>query len=158
MDEINIKNLTFSKKPISVPVDYRPAYKIALICLILRFSCIGDKSSLLKLHLISWSLKSRENKKQLLKFIQNNKSKEISVWGIEPALNRALQLAVADSFFSYKSSSYKLEKKGAQLLKKIIDSGDIFLEEIEFLKNIGKKSLTEKSIQELTNKWRLFND
>ena len=158
MTDYTIKNITFSKKPISVPADYRPAYKIAQICLILKYSCIGEKSSLLKLHLITWAFKSIENRQTLLEFISNSKNADLSVWGIEPTLNRALHLAVADNFCSYQKAAYKLDEKGLEFVKKIEENGDILTDEISLLKQIGKKGITEKSIQNLTNKWTLFND
>lgn len=158
MNDFKIKNISFSKKPISLPADYRPSYKIAQICLILKYSCIGEKSSLLKFHLISWAFKSVENRKVLLTFIIDAKNSDLTVWGIEPTLNRALQIAVADEFCSYKNANYKLESKGLEFVKMIEDSGDILIEEIALLKQIGKRGITEKSIQDLTTKWTLFND
>ncbi len=158
MSENTIKNITFSKKPISLPADYRPAYKIAQICLILKYSCIGEKSSLLKFHLITWAFKSIENRQTLLNFISNPQNSDLSVWGIEPTLNRALHIAVADNFCSYQKANYKLEEKGLEFIKKIEENGDILTDEISFLKQIGKRGITEKTIQNLTNKWTLFND
>ncbi|MDD4641809.1 MAG: hypothetical protein PHF92_10705 [Bacteroidales bacterium] len=158
MSDYTIKNITFSKKPISIPPDYRPAYKIAQICLILKYACIGEKSSLLKFHLISWAFKSVTNRQTLLTFITDPQNSDLSVWGIEPTLNRALHIAVADDFCSYKNANYKLEDKGLEFAKKIEDEGDILIDEIELLKQIGKRGITEKSIQDLTNKWTLFND
>lgn len=158
MSDFTIKNITFSKRPISIPPDYRPAYKIAQICLILKYSCIGEKSSLLKFHLISWAFKSIENRRTLLTFITDPKHSDLSVWGIEPTLNRALHIAVADNFCSYQNANYKLEEKGFEFAKKIEEVGDILADEIALLKQIGKRGITEKSILDLTNKWTLFND
>ena len=158
MFDYTIKNISFSKKPISIPADYRPAYKIAQICLILKYSCIGEKSSLLKFHLISWAFKSIENRQALLTFIKDPKNSDLSVWGIEPTLNRALHIAVADNFCSYQNANYKLEEKGIEFTVKIEEDGDILTDEIILLKQIGKRGITEKSIQDLTNKWTLFND
>lgn len=158
MSDYTIKNITFSKKPISIPADYRPAYKIAQICLILKYACIGEKSSLLKFHLISWGFKSIENRQALSSFIKDSSKSDLSVWGIEPTLNRALHIAVADEFCSYKNANYKLENKGLEFTKKIEENVDILIDEIAFLKQIGKRGITEKSIQDLTNKWTLFND
>ena len=158
MSDYTIKNITFSKKPISIPVDYRPAYKIVQICLILKYVCVGEKSSLLKFHLISWAFKSIANRQILLTFITDPTNSELSVWGIEPTLNRALHIAVADNFCSYKNGNYKLESKGLEFAKKIENDGDTLLDEIALLKQIGKRGITEKSIQNLTKKWNLFND
>jgi len=133
-------------------------YKIAQICLILKYTCVGNKSSLLKLHLLSWTFKSIENRKTLLQFIKSNYETDLSVWGIEPTLNRALHIAVAEKYCSYLKGKYILEEKGLIFTSKIEEDIEILKDEIVLLKTIGKKSITEDRLQILSNKWKLFND
>jgi hypothetical protein len=158
MSELNFKSITFKKRPISIPAEYRPLYKIAQICLILKYTCVGSKSSLLKLHLLSWTFKSIENRNTLLHFINTNFETDLSVWGIEPTLNRALHIAVAEKYCSYSKGKYILEEKGLIFTNKIEEDVEILKDEIELLKVIGKKSITEDRLQILSNKWKLFND
>ncbi|MDE5422121.1 hypothetical protein L3073_07865 [Ancylomarina sp. DW003] len=158
MNELNIKHLSFTKRPISVPADYRPNYKIAQVCLTLKYSCIGNKSGLLKLHLFSWAFKRIENRKVLLSFVESNFKTDFSVWGIEPTLNRALQIATAEKYCSYSKGTYKLEEKGFMFCDKIEEDEEILFDEISLLKKIGKKKITDKKLKELTNQWTLFND
>ena len=87
--ELYAERITFSKKPISIPPEYRPSYTIGLIVLILKICCQSSKSSLLKLHLINWALKSDENRNSLKKFVLSNYTESSKTWGIEPSLNRA---------------------------------------------------------------------
>lgn len=70
--EINFDKITFKRKPIPIPVDYRPTYKISIIILVLKFCCNSETSSLLKLHLFSWVVKSESNMDQFKKFILSN--------------------------------------------------------------------------------------
>ncbi|MDD5242299.1 MAG: hypothetical protein PHG47_11360 [Sulfuricella sp.] len=158
MNELNFKNISFTKRPISIPAEYRPLYKIAQICLILKHTCVGNKSSLLKLHLLSWTFKSIENRNTLLQFIKSNYETDLSVWGIEPTLNRALHIAVAEKYCSYSKGKYILEEKGLIFTNKIEEDIEILKDEIVLLKTIGKKSITEDRLQTLSNKWKLFND
>lgn len=158
MEELNIKKISFSKRPISIPADYRPSYKIAQICIVLKYSCIGNKSSLLKLHLFSWTLKSIQNRNDLLNYINSNFNSDFSVWGIEPTLNRALHIGVADKYFVYSKGKYILDEKGHLFLKKIEEDADILADEIQFLKNIGKQKISDTKLKVLSNKWKLFND
>ncbi len=158
MSEVNIKHLSFTKRPISVPADYRPNYKIAQICLILKHSCIGNKSGLLKLHLLSWAFKRSENRNTLLSYVESNFNSEFTVWGIEPTLNRALQLAIAEGYCSYSKGNYKLEEKGFLFCEKIEEDEEILFEEILLLKKIGKKKITDARLKELANQWTLLND
>src|SRR6476660_2368019 len=100
MRESNIQNLRFSKKPISIPPDYRPMFKIAEIVLILKLTGTNAKASLLKLHLLNWAMKNDKNKDEVIQFIRSNYASEITVWGIEPAMNRALLFCIAEGICS----------------------------------------------------------
>ena len=157
MEDFVIKKLTFNKKPIPIPADYRPMYKIGLIVLIMRLCCRGDKSTLLKLHLLSWALKSKANTYKLKNYITSNYKTELSVWGIEPALNRALQFAIADNICEIiEGKNYRLTKKGIKFFKMIETENELYDSEKSFLNFIGKNNLTEKRINSISNQWTLF--
>lgn len=157
MDELLIKKLSFSKKPIPLPAEYRPMYKIAIIVLILKYCCRGESSSLLKLHLFSWALTSEKNMTELRDYITTNFTSDFSVWGIEPALNRALQLAVAENICELiQGKNYKLSVKGNRFFQMIEEDTGLFGIEKSFLSFIGKNKLTDNRINAMTQKWKLF--
>lgn len=156
MRNSEIKNIKFSKKPISIPVDYRPIYKIAQIVMILSINCIGNKSSLLKLHLLSWALKDDKNKDEVLELIKSNYDKDIAVWGIEPALNRALLFCISENICIIENGKYLLTEKGTGFFKLIVNA-EVFIEEFEFLNFVGKRKITDNRIESISNKWSLFN-
>jgi len=152
-----INKIRFSKKPISIPAEYRISFKIAQIILILKICSIGSKASLLKLHLLSWALKSEENKKKLKIFIENNFIGHFKTWGIEPALNRALSYAVAENLCVIENGKYKLSKKGDSFYDIILKNEDLQVE-IDYLKLLGKRKITDKQIFEIAKMWELSND
>ncbi|WP_295093560.1 hypothetical protein [uncultured Flavobacterium sp.] len=156
MSDFEIKSLKFSKRPISIPADYRPMYKIAQIVMILSITCTGSKSSLLKLHLLSWALKNDKNKDEVLELIKNNYVEEMTVWGIEPALNRALLFCVAEDICKIEGGKYLLTEKGKSFFK-LIKKNNVFNEELEFLNFVGKRTITDNRIESISNKWSLFN-
>jgi hypothetical protein len=157
MDELLINRLSFTKKPIPLPAEYRPMYKIALIVMILKYCCRGETSNLLKLHLFSWALASEKNMKELCDYVTSNFSTDFSVWGIEPALNRALQLSIAEDICDLiNGKNYKLTEKGNKFVKMIKADTDLFKTEKSFLTFIGKSSITDKRITAMTQKWNLF--
>jgi len=156
MRDFEIKNIKFSKKPISIPVDYRPVYKIAQIVMILSITCIGNKSSLLKLHLLSWALKDDKNKDEVLELIKSNYDTDIAVWGIEPALNRALLFCISENICIMENGKYLLTEKGTDFFKLIVKA-EVFVEEFEFLNFVGKRKITDNRIESISNKWSLFN-
>ena len=82
--------------------DYRPMYKIGLIIIILQKVTIGNKSSLNKLHFFIWALKSTKNMEFIKSVIESGNTSEIITWGVEPALNKALNFGVYEELFVLK--------------------------------------------------------
>lgn len=153
--DLIIKKLSFTQQPIPIPADYRPMYKIGLIVLILRICCRAETANLLKLHLFSWALSSKTNADKLRKFVTSNFQTDFSVWGIEPALNRALQLAVAEDIcIVVNGKNYKLTSKGLKFYEMIRAEDDLFDQEVEFLDFIGKSKITDKRIDDISNQWK----
>ncbi len=157
MDELLIKKLSFTKRPIPLPAEYRPMYKMASIIMILKYSCRAETSSLLKLHLLSWALASQRNMTELREYIGSNFKSDFSVWGIEPALNRALQLAIAENICDIiDGKNYKLTEKGNKFFEMIKADTELFDSEKAFLTFIGKNTITDSRITSITQKWNLF--
>lgn len=154
MEKLIIKKLSFKSQPIPIPADYRPLYKIGIIVLILRLCCRSETANLLKLHLFSWALATEENLLKLQKYIYSDFQAELSVWGIEPALNRALIFAVAENICEViDGKKYKLTEKGVKFFKMINKESDLFEKEKEFLQLIGKNTITDKRINQISKQW-----
>ena len=154
--ELIIKKLSFSQRPIPIPADYRPMYKIALIVLILRLCCRAETSTLLKLHLFSWALSSENNLTKLREYITRNFQTDFSVWGIEPALNRALQLAIAENIVEVvNGKNYKLTEKGFRFYEMIKADSFLFDREKAFLSFVGKSKITDSRINAMSNQWTI---
>jgi hypothetical protein len=158
MEEFKINKLSFVKRPISIPPEYRPLYKIGLIVLILKLCCRGEKSNLLKLHLFSWALTSEKNMCIIREYLESNFQSDFSVWGIEPTLNRALQFAISENICGIiDGRTYALAEKGNQFFNLINSDTLLFEKEKVFLKFVGKIQLTDTRINAMTKKWTLFN-
>lgn len=154
--ELIIRKLSFTQRPIPIPADYRPMYKIALIVLILRICCRSETSSLLKLHLFSWALTSDSNLNKLQEHIASNFQTDFSVWGIEPALNRALQLAIAEGICEViTGKNYKLTEKGFKFYEMINSDKELFVKEKVFLNFVGKTKITDSRINKMSNQWSI---
>lgn len=154
--ELNIKKLSFTQRPIPIPADYRPMYKIALIVLTLRICCRAETSNLLKLHLFSWALSSDINASKLKEYVTSNFKTDFSVWSIEPALNRALQYAIAENICEVvNGKNYKLTEKGYQFFQMINTDTELFDKEKSFLNFIGKSKITDSRINAMSNQWNI---
>ena len=152
---MQIKKLSFKKRPIPVPGDYRPLYKIALILLILKINGRGSKASLLKIHLFLWALKSQANMEIVQEHIQMPQFGLLNFWGMEPAATRALKFAVSEQLCAIYNGKYTLTEKGEGFVKKMLSDKELLVNEKDFLKSIGKSHLTEAHITEITKKWKL---
>lgn len=76
----------FKRRPAPVPGDLRPAWRIALILLIL-FQSRQKKASLRKLHVISWAARSPINRAALIRYSKNDIPKDQIIPRVEPSLN-----------------------------------------------------------------------
>jgi hypothetical protein len=154
--DLIIKKLSFTKRPIPIPADYRPMYKIAILVLILRLCCRSETSNLLKLHLFSWALTSDQNLLKLREYVTSNFQTDFSVWGIEPGLNRALLLAIAENICEVvNGKNYKLTEKGFRFYELINADNELFDKEKTFLNFIGKSKITDNRINAMSNQWTI---
>lgn len=142
----------FRKRSLPIAADYRPLYKIGLISIILKKVCIGNKSSLNKLHFFIWSLKSRRNIDFMKSIIDTDNGPEIISWGVEPALNKALNYCLSEGLLVMDGDKYLLTKEGSDFAKRIEKDTELFSEEKAFLDYLGKRRVTESYINHLTEK------
>lgn len=145
-------DIIFNAKPDAIPYNYRISYKVSQLCLIMYICGRGSSCSLIKLHMISFALLSRENMDNLINF--SERKNESVIVRFDPAVNRALTYAIAYGFIlQQKTGSYKLTEQGKGLAKRIKLAGDLMLTEISELTDLSKK-LTESRIKELIDIWR----
>ncbi|OQK15443.1 hypothetical protein AU255_18415 [Methyloprofundus sedimenti] len=145
-----MNKITFHRKPMPILADYRPLYKITQVLLILFLCSRGKKSSLIRIHLISWAIKDSRRKSILLESAKKNKV-HFGVWGIDPAVNFALQYSLGEKLVEMSGVSYKLTDKGVNYIKKIGED-DILEGEYSFLKSIGCR-ITEGMVQSIVEEW-----
>jgi hypothetical protein len=142
----------FRKRHFPVPADYRTVYKMGLILLVLDKASSGTKASLSKLHFLIWALKSRRNREFIRGILQSGDTSNVVSWGIEPALNKALQFAIAEGLIDFASDRYRLAEKGKVWLKEIKADKSLLSEEKVFLQEIGKQNVSEIFVNNLINK------
>lgn len=156
MAESKINNIVFSPRPIPIPVDYRPMYKISQIILILKICCREEKASLPKLHLFIWAMKNETNMQKVIDSVTSNFNNTVEVWGMEPSLIRALDYALQEGVCESIDGKIKLTDKGLKLYELIDKDSSILTKEITFLKLIRKR-FTEEKVQKNIDKWGLKN-
>jgi len=94
---------------------------------------------------------------KLSEYIKSDFKIDFSIWGIEPALNRALQLAVAENICDIiHGKNYILTAKGNKFFEMINTDSELFKMEKTFLTSIGKNKITDSRINQIIQKWKLF--
>jgi hypothetical protein len=138
----------FKRRPAPVPGDLRPAWRIALILLVLLNSR-QKKASLRKLHVISWAARSSVNRLTLIRYSKGDVSKEKIIPRVEPSLNRAINLALGEGLVLIdKGKNLTLAIEGVKSAEEFNGRKDFMVEEKNFLSEI-KSFATEGNIDGL---------
>lgn len=151
-----IRKISFKERPITLPADYRPLYKIAVIAMVLKLCCRSERASLLKLHLFSWCLSSEKRMNQLTAYVERDFTGDSIMWGIEPALNRALLIATAEGICLHETrGTYVLAERGKTFYDLIAGEKELFQLEKSFLQSLGKNKITDTRIGAMSQQWTI---
>ena len=86
-------------------------------------------------------------------FIANKFKTMTPHWSIDPVVNRALMLAVADGIFEKTSNhKYKLSRKGFDFATKLESDKELLCKEKAFLQSIGRAQLSDTIVEKITIK------
>ena len=138
--------MNFIKRPIALPSNYRFFYQLSILLLILELCCAKNSgASTLKFQLMAWALRDTEGCDSLMKITKlKNAKHNFNFWALDPALNRAIEFALADGFLTLKNEKIVSAPKGDALLSNILGT-DVFIHEKEILRKFGK-SVTESFV------------
>lgn len=145
------RRLRFIRRPSPVLVEHRPLYKITQLLLVLHMSSRGGKSTLPRLHLFNWALKSTE---RIQKLVDAAKAKALNMtaWGFDPALAIAIRFAVAEDLVEPTSTGYQLTEKGRLFIAEVLKEASAFASERKLLTEIGK-DITEGMVETVAKEW-----
>ena len=145
------RRLRFVRRPSPVLVEHRPLYKITQLLLVLQISSRGGKSTLPRLHLFNWALKSTDRIQKLLDAAKA-KVLHLAAWGFDPALAIAIRFALAETLVEPTSTGYQLTEKGRTFITEVLKDADAFALERELLAQIGK-DITEGMVEKVAKGW-----
>ncbi len=145
------RRLRFERKPSPVLAEYRPMYKIGQVLLVLSVASRGGRSSLPRLHLFNWALKSSERQALLVK-AAGAKQLHVPAWGFDPMLAIAVRIAIAEDLVGETSTGYEVKEAGELFVRDIVKDVELFGPERAFLKSIGK-GITEAMVETAASGW-----
>lgn len=143
-------SFVFRSRPEAIPGDFRPLWRISIILLTLKFASWGNKSTLSRLHVLNWAIRTSDNRESIRRIISGDLSPDKVIVRIEPSLIRALELARGEGLIEYLSGkTIKLTNKGNEVAENISKEPNLFSEEMVFLEEIGKRNLNETIISQI---------
>jgi hypothetical protein len=133
----------FRRKPRSIPPDLRTDWKVSLLLLILEISSRGGRSSLKRLHVLNWAVRSSRHQEEFEATNTSNTPLFNFNVRFEPAFSLAIDLAVAAGLTTWVGGDrLELTAIGRSTAKGLLKSKDFFIPEVDFLRRVGK-SVTE---------------
>lgn len=144
MDEKSItvasdQSLRFKRRPMAIAAELRPDWKIGAMLLILHISSRGGKSSLRRLHILNWALRSSRNRAEFEQVREHQQPLFSFQFRFEPALGRAINLAVGEEYVEWVGGNrLQITPKGQRWVKDILQDKSVMQQEREFLERIGK--------------------
>ena len=130
----------FRRQPVAIPGDLRPGWRIGLLVLLLNNCCRSGRTSLARLHVLSWGIRTKENRRDLQAAIEGTLSPDSLVIRVEPFLNRAVDFAIGEGLVR-RSGGSKIEliSKGKELARELGKIETIYVIEKQFIEAIHQE-------------------
>jgi len=150
---------TFTRRASPLPADLRPAFRFAVLILIIDH-CRGGRASVEQLKVMDWSIRTGESRHQFLEYINGNRSPSDIIIRYDPSLSRAIEFALAEDLITQREKPapgkkpststfrFTLTVKGKTISKELMAMEDCLEEEKIFLQDIGTR-VTQEQIRGL---------
>ncbi|MEK8029711.1 hypothetical protein AACH06_02665 [Ideonella sp. DXS29W] len=139
----------FRKRPVAVPGDLRPAWRIGLLVLLLKRCCRQSRSSLTRLHVLNWTIRTEGNQQALLALVGNALRPDSLVVRFDPAFNRAVDFAIGEGLVRrVDGSRIEITAAGNALAEEIGKDKEMYPAERLFMDEI-RQSVTETLVESI---------
>lgn len=139
----------FEMRPAPVPSGLRLVWRLALVTLTMRICCRNYRTSLQRLQVLNWALRSSGARSILLAAIEGHKRPEDVIVRYEPAFTRVISFAAAEGLIlSPADKRLELTASGEALAEDVLEADDCLVPEKSFLLTLGQR-VTEDWINRL---------
>jgi hypothetical protein len=139
----------FIRRPIAIAPDFRKDWKIALLLLILETCSRGGKSSLKRLHVLNWAVRTIRHQSEFEEARDIDSPLFAFKVRFEPAFSRAIEFAEAQRLIEWVDGDrVQITNSGRTFVHAVLNNREILQEEIAFLERVGK-SVTESDATKL---------
>ncbi|MFC3481886.1 hypothetical protein [Kocuria carniphila] len=138
----------FSRRAVSIPGDFRTAWRLSILCLLLQRGR-ANTLTLEHLHVLWWSIRTAKSRELLLRWFEGDRSPDELLVRFDPSLTVTVDLALGQGLVSLESNrSVRLANAGASLAKSIHEQEDLMIIEKTFLAALPAK-ITQRQVREL---------
>jgi hypothetical protein len=131
----------FRRRPVALPGDLRPTWRIGLLMLLLSQCCRQQRSSLTRLHVLSWAVRSKANHQDLIALIDGKLSPDALIVRFEPACSRAIDFAIGERLIKrVDGSRIELTGSGRTFAEEILMNSSVYSTEKKLVSAIGQKA------------------
>jgi len=142
-------DFVFTRRPFAIPGDLRPAWRIGLIVLLLKNCCYGGKSSLERLHVLSWGSRTSQSQRDLMAAAEDDLPLTSLIVRFDPFLDRAIDFAVGEKVLTHRNGkTVELTTAGRQLAIELESNPSLYLKEKLFIVSI-RRSITEQLVDRI---------
>lgn len=130
----------FRRRPLALPGDLRPTWRISLLVLLLSQCCRQQRSSLTRLHVLNWAVRSEANHEDLTSLIEGRLSPDALIVRFEPAFNRAIDFAIGEGLVKrVDGSRIELTDPGKAFAEEISKDSTVFIIQKKYIGAIRQK-------------------
>ena len=138
----------FTARAIDIPGDLRVAWRLAVLCVLLRR---GRSNSLLleHLHVLWWAVRSEATRSLLTRWVHGESRPDEVLVRFDPSLTITLDLAIGQGLVAVQGSgALKLTSSGLAFAEEVLAAPEVLKAEKAFLSGLPSR-ITQRQIQEL---------
>ena len=138
----------FSRRAVTIPGDFRTAWRLSVLCLLLQRGR-ANMLSLEHLHVLLWSIRTAKARDLLLRWFDGDRSPDELLVRFDPSLTVTVDLALGQGLVTRESTgSIRLANPGASLAASILEQEDLMVAEKGFLAALPAR-ITQRQVREL---------
>lgn len=142
----------FSRRPVSIPGDYRTTWRLAVLCILLHRGR-ANTLSMPHLHVLWWAISSSASRELFLRWLDGTRAPDEILVRFDPSLTVSVNLAIGEGLVTRENNgNIKLSTDGQSFASAIERTGAALSAERLFLDQLPRR-ITQQQIRQLLE-WR----
>lgn len=142
-------DFVFQRRPVAIPGDLRVGWRIGLLVLLITGCCKSGRTSLTRLHVLSWGVRTKEGREVLIAAVTKELPPDALLVRFEPFLNRAIDFALGEGLINRTDGGrIEISDKGRALAAELAAVETAYEPEKHFIAAVRFR-VTEKLVEEI---------